>query len=126
MKTLNHDHPDYQLTAIYDQAQQIRNSINGVIREGILGAIFAILVIFLFLRNVRSTLVTAISIPTSIIIALLLIWTQGISLNTLTLGGLAIAVGRVVDDAIVVLENIYRHVQQGEAVMTAVALAPAK
>ena len=118
--TLNRDNPDYHLTPIYDQAQQIRNSVTGVIREGLLGAIFAVLVIFLFLRNVRSTLVTAISIPTSVIIALALIWTQGISLNTLTLGGLAIAVGRVVDDAIVVLENIYRHVQEGEPVNVAV------
>src|SRR5262249_52163353 len=108
---LNKDNPSYHLTAVYDQAQSIRDSISGLVREAILGAFFAVLVIFLFLRNVRSTLVTAISIPTSIVVALILLWSRGITLNTLTLGGLAIAIGRVVDDAIVVLENIYRHVQ---------------
>jgi HAE1 family hydrophobic/amphiphilic exporter-1 len=117
---LNHDNPDYHLTPIYDQAQQIRDSINGVVREGILGAILAIVVIFLFLRSLRSTLVTGISIPLSIVTALALLWWQGISLNTLTLGALAIAVGRVVDDAIVVLENIYRHAQAGEPIRDAV------
>ncbi len=120
IKTLNANNPTYKLTTVYDQAQQIRDSIDGLVREGILGAIFAVLVIFLFLRNVRSTLVTAISIPTSIVVALLLLWWQGITLNTLTLGGLAIAVGRVVDDAIVVLENIYRHVQNGDPINEAV------
>ena len=120
IEKLNHDNPDYHLTPIYDQAQQIRDSISGVIREGVLGAILAVVVIFLFLRNLRSTLVTGISIPLSIITALALLWWRGISLNTLTLGGLAIAVGRVVDDAIVVLENIYRHVQEGESVNLAV------
>ena len=120
IKKLNQDNPDYHLTPIYDQAQQIRDSINGVVREGILGAILAIVVIFLFLRNLRSTLVTGISIPLSIVTALGLLWWQGISLNTLTLGALAIAVGRVVDDAIVVLENIYRHAQAGEPIRDAV------
>jgi HAE1 family hydrophobic/amphiphilic exporter-1 len=120
IQQLNKDYPTYQLTAVYDQAQSIRDSISGLVREAILGAFFAVLVIFLFLRNVRSTMVTAISIPTSIVAALILLWTRGITLNTLTLGGLAIAVGRVVDDAIVVLENIYRHVQQGDPVSAAV------
>jgi HAE1 family hydrophobic/amphiphilic exporter-1 len=120
IQQLNKDYATYQLTAVYDQAQSIRDSISGLVREAILGAFFAVLVIFLFLRNVRSTMVTAISIPTSIVAALILLWTRGITLNTLTLGGLAIAVGRVVDDAIVVLENIYRHVQQGDPVSAAV------
>jgi HAE1 family hydrophobic/amphiphilic exporter-1 len=117
---LNKDYPQYHLTTIYDGAQIIRNSITELMSEGLLGALFAILVIFLFLGNVRSTLVTAISIPTSILVAFILLWNQGITLNTLTLGGLAIAVGRVVDDAIVVLENIFRHVQQGDPVPVAV------
>jgi HAE1 family hydrophobic/amphiphilic exporter-1 len=117
---LNHDYPTYRVSTLYDTAQPIRDSISGLVRDGLLGALFAILVIFLFLRSVRSTLVTAISIPTSIVVAFILLWTQGITLNTLTLGGLAIAVGRVVDDAIVVLENIYRHVQQGDPVPVAV------
>ncbi|HEX2913883.1 MAG TPA: efflux RND transporter permease subunit [Chloroflexia bacterium] len=114
----------YNIRTVYDTAGQIRSSIEGLGREGILGALFAILVIFIFLRNVRSTLVTAISIPTSIVVAFILLWTQGISLNIMTLGGLAIAVGRVVDDAIVVLENIFRRVQEGEPVEVAVKTGP--
>ncbi len=105
---------------VYDQALQVRQSVDGLVKEGALGAFFAVLVIFLFLRNVRSTLVTAISIPSSIIVAFILLWNQGITLNIMTLGGLAIAVGRVVDDAIVVLENIFRHVQEGQPVPTAI------
>ncbi len=106
----------WSVRVVYDTAGQIRASIDGLVKEGLLGAFFAVLVIFLFLRNVRSTLVTAISIPTSIVVAFILLWTQGISLNIMTLGGLAIAVGRVVDDAIVVLENIYRRVQEGDPI----------
>jgi HAE1 family hydrophobic/amphiphilic exporter-1 len=117
---INQEHPDFKLGVVYDQADSIRASISGLVREGILGALFAVLVIFFFLRNVRSTLVTAISIPTSIVAGLILLWSQGITLNTLTLGALAIAVGRVVDDAIVVLENIFRHTQEGDPVAVAV------
>ena len=76
--------------------------------------IFAIITIFLFLFSLRSTLVAAISIPLSVLSALVLMQVAEISLNVMTLGGLAVAVGRVVDDAIVVLENIYRHRAMGE------------
>jgi hydrophobic/amphiphilic exporter-1 (mainly G- bacteria), HAE1 family len=106
----------YRLDVVYDTAQQIRLSIDGLVKEGLLGAVFCILIIFLFLFSIRSTIVTAISIPTSLVVAFILLWTQNISLNIMTLGGLAIAIGRVVDDAIVVLENIYRRVQEGEPV----------
>ncbi len=84
------------------------------------GAGFAILVILLFLLSIRSTLVTAISIPLSVVIALIGLWVGNYSLNVLTLGGLTIAIGRVVDDSIVVLENIYRHLHLGEDKRTAV------
>ena len=110
----------YDVKVIYDQSVQINESIDGLVREGALGAVFAIIIIFLFLRNIRSTLVTAVSIPTSVLVALLLMWWQGISLNVITLSAFAIAVGRVVDDAIVVLENIFRHVTMGEPVPVAV------
>ena len=104
---------------VQDQSQFIQDSINGLVREALLGAGFAILVIFGFLLSARSTLVTAISIPLSMLVAFILLWWQGITLNIMTLGGLAVAVGRVVDDAIVVLESIYRHVQRGEDSRTA-------
>ena len=102
-----------------DLSDFITESTNGLLREGGLGALFAILTIFLFLFSVRSTLVAAISIPLSILTALVVMQLTGISLNIMTLGGLAVAVGRVVDDAIVVLENIYRHRALGENRMQA-------
>lgn len=108
------------LTVISDQAPSIQKSISDLVREGLLGAAFAMLVILLFLFSIRSTLVTAISIPLSVVIALIVLWTQGDSLNVLTLSALAVAIGRVVDDSIVVLENIYRHLQGGENKLTAV------
>lgn len=113
--------PDVKITVLYDSATFIEDSISGLQREGGLGALFAVLVIFLFLLNVRSTLVAAISIPLSVLTALVLMLVGGISLNIMTLGGLAVAVGRVVDDAIVVLENIFRHHRaRGEPILEAV------
>src|SRR5262249_9258082 len=114
---------DVTITILQDQASFIKQSITGLVNEGLLGAGFAILVIFLFLFNIRSTLVSAISIPVSLLVAFLVLYVTGISLNVLTLGGLAIAVGRVVDDAVVVLENIFRHVQAGEPPRRAVLTA---
>jgi HAE1 family hydrophobic/amphiphilic exporter-1 len=106
-------HDDLRL--VTDAATDIRASLNDLVLEGLLGALLAILVIFLFLRSVRATLVTAVSLPTSVLVALLGTNLWGFSLNALTLAGLTIAVGRIVDDAIVVLENSYRHLQQGRA-----------
>ncbi len=108
------------LSIISDQAPSIQTSVTDLVKEGLIGAAFAILVILLFLLSIRSTLVTAISIPLSIVIALIGLWIGNYSLNVLTLGGLTIAVGRVIDDSIVVLENIYRHLNRGEDKRTAV------
>ena len=112
------------VTTVSDLSDFIKESTDGLIREGGLGALFAVLTIFLFLWSVRSTLVAAISIPLSILTALVVMQIFGISLNIMTLGGLAVAVGRVVDDAIVVLENIYRHRALGEDRWTAVRSGP--
>ena len=103
---------DFRL--VTDAATEIKASLNDLLLEGLLGALLAVLVIFLFLRSVRATLVTAVSLPTSVLVALLGTNLWGFSLNALTLAGLTIAVGRIVDDAIVVLENSYRHLQQGD------------
>ena len=100
--------------SIQDQATPITQAIGNILREGLLGAVFAVLVIFVFLRSGRATLVAAISIPLSLLVALIVLWWQGITLNILTLGGMMVAIGRVVDDSIVVLENISRHVSEGE------------
>jgi HAE1 family hydrophobic/amphiphilic exporter-1 len=104
---------------VLDQATPITDAIATIVREGLLGAVFAVLVIFAFLRGVRATIVSAISIPLSLLVALLVLWWQGITLNILTLGGMMVAIGRVVDDGIVVLENISRHVAEGETPLAA-------
>jgi hydrophobic/amphiphilic exporter-1 (mainly G- bacteria), HAE1 family len=105
--------------SISDQATPITQAISDILREGVAGAIFAVLVIFLFLRSARATIVAAISIPLSLLVALIVLWQQGITLNILTLGGMMVAIGRVVDDSIVVLENISRHVSEGERPLVA-------
>ncbi|HEU5204176.1 MAG TPA: efflux RND transporter permease subunit [Candidatus Limnocylindrales bacterium] len=112
------------IATVSDLSTFIEESQDGLLREGGLGAIFAILTIFLFLGSIRSTLVAAVSIPLSVLTALVVMQLTGISLNIMTLGGLAVAVGRVVDDAIVVLENIYRHRAMGEDRLTAVLRGP--
>ncbi|SDM46483.1 efflux RND transporter permease subunit [Allokutzneria albata] len=111
------------LTVVFDQAPFVERSIEGLTTEGLLGLVFAVLVILVFLFSVRSTLVTAVSIPLSVLIALIALWMGEYSLNMLTLGALTIAVGRVVDDSIVVLENIKRHLGYGEAKGAAITTA---
>ena len=109
LDTIGKAFPDAQFTVIFDQAPFIVQSIETLATEGLLGLVFAVLVILLFLLSVRSTLVTAISIPTSVLITFIGLQAFGYSLNVLTLGALTIAIGRVVDDSIVVIENIKRH-----------------
>jgi len=113
-----------KVTVISDLSVFIKESRDGLLKEGGLGALFAILTIFLFLFSIRSTLVAAVSIPLSVLTALVVMQITGVTINVMTLGGLAVAVGRVVDDAIVVLENIYRHRALGEDRMTAVLRGP--
>ncbi|MGW0431174.1 efflux RND transporter permease subunit [Micromonospora sp. NPDC003197] len=103
-----------ELNVVFDQAPYVEKSIKSLTTEGLLGLVMAVLVILVFLLSVRSTLVTAVSIPLSVVVALLVLWIGDYSLNLLTLGALTIAVGRVVDDSIVVLENIKRHLGYGE------------
>ena len=112
------------ITTVADQSVFIKELANGLLREGGLGAVFAILTIFLFLFSLRATVVAAVSIPLSILAALVIMQLTGVTINIMTLGGLAVAVGRVVDDAIVVLENIYRHRALGEDRFTASVNGP--
>jgi HAE1 family hydrophobic/amphiphilic exporter-1 len=113
-----------EITVVFDQAPFIERSIKDLTTEGLLGLAFAVLVILVFLLSVRSTLVTAISIPLSLLVTFIGLSVAGYSLNILTLGALTIAIGRVVDDSIVVIENIKRHLSYGEekraAILTAV------
>lgn len=92
-----------------DQAPFIVQSIDTLVNEGLLGLLFAVIVIFVFLLSIRATIITAISIPTSLLITFIGLQFAGYSLNVLTLGALTIAIGRVVDDSIVVVENVRRH-----------------
>ncbi|WP_406387814.1 efflux RND transporter permease subunit [Streptomyces sp. NBC_00211] len=103
-----------ELTVVSDQGPPVAKSISSLTTEGLLGLLFAVIVILVFLASLRSTLVTAVSIPLSVVLALIVLWTRELSLNMLTLGALTIAIGRVVDDSIVVLENIKRHLGYGE------------
>jgi HAE1 family hydrophobic/amphiphilic exporter-1 len=112
------------VTTIFDQAPFIEKSIKDLTTEGLLGLAFAVLVILVFLLSFKSTIITAISIPTSVLITFIGLSFADYSLNLLTLGALTISIGRVVDDSIVVIENINRHLSYGEkrrtAIMTAV------
>ncbi|WP_274361814.1 efflux RND transporter permease subunit [Paenibacillus thermotolerans] len=108
----NEQHKDANVTVFLNTSENIVSSVNGMLREVLMGALFATVVILLFLRNVRATLITVVSIPLSLGITLYLLYMSGITLNIITLGGVAVAVGRLVDDSIVVIENIYRRLQK--------------
>jgi len=107
--------PGVEMLELFDQSVYIRNSIKNLQHEALLGAALAILVILVFLRNLRSTIIVSLAIPISIVCAFVLLYFNNLTLNVFTLGGLALGVGRLVDDAIVVLENIYRHRTAGKS-----------
>ena len=104
--------PGYQLRVVRDQAEFIEASIRSVEEHLVIGSLLAALVVLIFLGNFRSTVIAAISIPTSIIATFALVWYMGFTLNMLTMLALTLAVGIVIDDAIVVLENIYRFIEE--------------
>jgi HAE1 family hydrophobic/amphiphilic exporter-1 len=106
---------DLVVSVISNQAQFITLAINSVVKNALLGSLLAGLIILLFLGNLRNTLIIAISIPFSVIATFLLIEAFGLSINTISLGGLALGVGMIVDASIVVLENIYRHLHMDPA-----------
>ncbi|MEO2256512.1 efflux RND transporter permease subunit [Paenibacillus amylolyticus] len=97
------------LTVLLDQGKPIQDSVNTMLGKAVFGALFAILIILLFLRNIRSTIISIISIPLSLLMALTALNIMDITLNMMTLGAMTVAIGRVVDDSIVVIENIYRR-----------------
>ncbi|RYG70990.1 efflux RND transporter permease subunit, partial [bacterium] len=112
IKEIEGRYPNLKFTAAYSQAGFIEGSIHELQETAIIGGVLAILVITFFLRNVRSTLVVALSIPISITSTFALLYFGGFTLNTISLSGLALATGLIVDDAIVVLENIFRHIER--------------
>ncbi len=112
-----------KFTVVSDQAPSITQSIDSLAQEGLLGLFFAVIIILVFLLSVRSTLVTAISIPVSVLITFIGMQASGYTLNVITLAALTIAIGRVVDDSIVVIENIKRHIGLGEEKLPAILTA---
>ncbi|HEX7029776.1 MAG TPA: efflux RND transporter permease subunit [Gammaproteobacteria bacterium] len=110
---------EYSLTKVYDQSIFISQAIDEVVSSAIQGGVLAALVIFFFLRNFWSTVVISLSIPVSVIATFILMYFYGVSLNIMSLGGIALAVGMLVDNAIVVLENISRHRGLGKDPMAA-------
>ncbi|WP_339318521.1 efflux RND transporter permease subunit [Paenibacillus sp. FSL R10-2734] len=97
------------LTILLDQGKPIEDSVNTMLSKAVFGALFAVIIILVFLRNIRSTIISIISIPLSLLIAVLCLRQMDITLNMMTLGAMTVAIGRVVDDSIVVIENIYRR-----------------
>lgn len=110
---LENDINELSINAVIDQSIFIRQSVNNVGKTALIGGILAIFILYLFMKNFRVTLVIALSIPISVIATFTLLYFSGVTLNLLSLGGFALGVGMLVDNAIVVLENIYRFKEEG-------------
>ncbi len=112
--TLEEDGTNVNLIKVFDQSDYIKDSIGELTQDALLGGILAVIVIFIFLLTVRGSMVIALSIPFSIFVGFLIMSAVGVTINILTLGAMTIAVGRIVDDSIVMLEVIYRRLRQGQ------------
>lgn len=115
IESLQENHPNINISVAMDQGDIINQSVSNVSLALIFGGIFAVAVILLFLRSIRSTIIVGIAIPFSVIATFVLMYFSGMSLNIMSLGGLALGVGMLVDNAIVVIENIYRHLANGSS-----------
>ncbi|QJD87984.1 efflux RND transporter permease subunit [Cohnella herbarum] len=118
--------PGISFNTVYDSADEVRQSISGLLKEGFLGIILASLMILVFLRNMRMTLIVIVSIPLSVLLTLVVMNYLNITLNIMSLGGLFIAVGRIVDDSIVVIESIYANLQKAQKRNESVVLLAVK
>src|SRR5699024_1187912 len=108
------EYEDLSVTSLFDEGEFINQSIDSVTTALILGAVFAMVVLFLFLRNLKTPLIIGFSIPFSVIVTFAFLYFTDVSLNIMALGGLALGIGMLVDNAIVVIENIYRHLSMGK------------
>jgi HAE1 family hydrophobic/amphiphilic exporter-1 len=113
---------DIKITELYNTTDQIENSIQEVVNTGLSGAILAVLILFLFLRSIKPTLIIAISIPVSIIVTIMVMYFAGLTLNLMTLAGLVLGIGMLVDNSIVILENIYHYREKGAKLRPAAIL----
>jgi HAE1 family hydrophobic/amphiphilic exporter-1 len=114
MARIAKDYPDVKLTTTLDSAKFIKASINNVKDSAIQGAALAVIVLLFFLRNILSTMVIGVAIPIAVISTFALMYFYGFTLNIVSFGGLALGIGMLVDNSIVVLENIYRHMEMGK------------
>ncbi|HEX3866675.1 MAG TPA: efflux RND transporter permease subunit, partial [Gemmatimonadaceae bacterium] len=111
---------DVSVSILGDQSVYVRATIAGVLREGVIAAVLTALMILVFLGSWRSTIIVAVSIPLSVFVSIICLWAVGDTLNVMTLGGLALAVGILVDDATVAIENIHRNMEQGKVLYNAI------
>lgn len=111
--------PDIKVSIVRDSSKYIRSSFEDVMVSLLFGGLLAVVITFLFLQNTRATIISAIAIPTSIIATFFAMKVMGFTLNNMSLMGLSLAVGILIDDAIVVVENIYRHMEEGLSPMDA-------
>jgi HAE1 family hydrophobic/amphiphilic exporter-1 len=113
---------DVKITEIFNTTDIIEDSINNVTSSAVSGAVLAVLILFFFLRSIKPTVIIGISIPVSIIITLMLMYFWGLTLNLMTLAGLFLGVGMLVDNSIVILENIYHYREKGAKLIPAAVL----
>lgn len=114
--------PGVQITEIFNTTDIIENSINQVSSSALQGALLAILILFVFLRSIKPTIIIGITIPVSLLLTLMIMYFWGLTLNVMTLAGLALGVGMLVDNSIVILENIYRYREKGAKLRPAAIL----
>jgi len=114
MTDLKKSYSGLELITLLDQGEPIEDSVNTMLSKAVFGALFAVIIILIFLRNIRSTIISIISIPLSLLAAVLILWQLEITLNMMTLGAMTVAIGRVIDDSIVVIENIYRRLTDSD------------
>jgi HAE1 family hydrophobic/amphiphilic exporter-1 len=114
LENIRRDFPELTISTIIDPADYIEFSINAVASNAVIGVILAVIVLFIFLRNIRSTLVIASAIPVSIMVTFAFMYFAGMTMNLMSLGGLTLGVGLLIDNSIVVLESVFRRMEEGE------------
>ncbi len=114
IESIKRDFPDLQIAMVYDPADYINASIDNVTSSALVGGILAVIILFIFLKDIRTTLIVAVAMPISIIITFALMYFSGMTINIMSLGGLTLGVGMLVDNSIVVIESIYRKLEEGQ------------
>lgn len=122
VEKLEKEYPNIDIKTVFDQADFINMAINRMVQSALMGGVLAVLILLLFLKNIRSTLIISLTIPISIIATFILMYFSDVTMNMMTLGGIALGIGMLVDNSIVVLENIFRHRSEGLSIKEASVL----